>query len=73
MIAPDALPQTDCHRVEVSAWDEDEVFFAEKSFPGMSSRESIYRSSTWWQMPYLRAFLTMTPLDPMCSLRSLQT
>lgn len=32
MIAFDALPQADCYRVEVSGWDEDEIFFVEKSF-----------------------------------------
>lgn len=31
MIASDALLQTDSYRVEVSGWDEDEIFFVEKS------------------------------------------
>jgi hypothetical protein len=32
MIASDAQPQTDSYRVEVSGWDEDEIFFVERSF-----------------------------------------
>ena len=31
MLATESLPVTDHYRVEVSGWDEDEVFFVEKS------------------------------------------
>jgi hypothetical protein len=31
MIVSEALPQSECYRVEVSGWDENQAFFVEKS------------------------------------------